>query len=123
MSFEKKVIIVTGAARGIGQEYCRRLAALGAAVIAVDINACDQTVELVKSAGGRAIAGKVDVTDMASIEAAVAAAESALAFGIAARPPSRRSGARPEAASSILHRWPRLMGFRTRCITRPPRPR
>ena len=77
MSFEKKVIIVTGAARGIGQEYCRRLAALGAAVIAVDINACDQTVELVKSAGGRAIAGKVDVTDMASIEAAVAAAESA----------------------------------------------
>jgi len=77
MSFEKKVIIVTGAARGIGQEYSRRLAALGAAVIAVDINACDQTVELVKSAGGRAIAGKVDVTDMASIEAAVAAAESA----------------------------------------------
>jgi len=77
MSFEKKVIIVTGAARGIGQEYCRRLAALGAAVIAVDINACDRTVELVKSAGGRAIAGKVDVTDMASIEAAVAAAESA----------------------------------------------
>ena len=77
MSFEQKVIIVTGAARGIGQEYCRRLAALGAAVIAVDINACDQTVEFVKSAGGRAIAGKVDVTDLASIEAAVAAAESA----------------------------------------------
>jgi NAD(P)-dependent dehydrogenase (short-subunit alcohol dehydrogenase family) len=45
MSFEQKVIIVTGAARGIGQEYCRRLAALGAAVIAVDINACDQTVD------------------------------------------------------------------------------
>jgi NAD(P)-dependent dehydrogenase (short-subunit alcohol dehydrogenase family) len=77
MSFEQKVIIVTGAARGIGQEYCRRLAALGAAVIAVDINACDQTVGLVNSAGGRAIAAKVDVTDMASIEAAVAAAESA----------------------------------------------
>src|SRR5882724_5531734 len=72
MSFEQKVIIVTGAARGIGQEYCRRLAALGAAVIALDINACDQTVELVRSAGGRAIAGKVDVTDLVSIEAAVA---------------------------------------------------
>ena len=71
MSFKQKVVLVTGAARGIGREYCHRLAALGAAVMAVDINACDQTVELVKSAGGRAIAGKVDVTDMASIEAAI----------------------------------------------------
>jgi len=34
------------------------LAALGAAVIAVDINACDQTVELVKSAGAEPLPGK-----------------------------------------------------------------
>jgi FlaA1/EpsC-like NDP-sugar epimerase len=52
MSVEKKVILVTGAARGIGREYCQRLAALGAAVMAVDINACDETIEFIKRAGG-----------------------------------------------------------------------
>ena len=77
MSFEHKVIMITGAARGIGREYCLRLAALGAAVIAVDINPCDETVNLIKEAHGRVVAAKVDVTDPASIEAAVAAAESA----------------------------------------------
>jgi NAD(P)-dependent dehydrogenase (short-subunit alcohol dehydrogenase family) len=49
MSFEHKVIMITGAARGIGREYCLRLAALGAAVIAVDINPCDETVGSVTS--------------------------------------------------------------------------
>ena len=58
MSLEKKVILVTGAARGIGREYCQRLAALGAAVMAVDINACDETIEFIKRAGGRALAAK-----------------------------------------------------------------
>jgi NAD(P)-dependent dehydrogenase (short-subunit alcohol dehydrogenase family) len=77
MSFKEKVILVTGAARGIGREYCHQLAALGAAVMAVDINACDETVEFIKNAGGRVLAAKVDVTNPASIEAAVAAAEGA----------------------------------------------
>ncbi len=67
MSLEKKVILVTGAARGIGREYCQRLAALGAAVMAVDINACDETIEFIQRAGGRALAAKVDVTDPASV--------------------------------------------------------
>jgi NAD(P)-dependent dehydrogenase (short-subunit alcohol dehydrogenase family) len=77
VSIEKKVIFVTGAARGIGREYCQRLAALGAAVMAVDINACDETIEFIRRAGGRALAAKVDVTDPASVMSAVAAAESA----------------------------------------------
>jgi 3-oxoacyl-[acyl-carrier protein] reductase len=77
MSFDQKVVIVTGAARGIGREYCRRLAALGAAVMAVDINPCEETVEIATKAGGRAITARVDVTVPSTIEAAVAAAESA----------------------------------------------
>jgi len=77
MSFKQKVVLVTGAARGIGREYCHRLAALGAAVMAVDINSCDETVEIIKNAGGRVLSAKVDVTDLASIEAAVGAAEGA----------------------------------------------
>jgi len=76
MSFEKKVILITGAARGIGREYCLRLAGLGAAVVATDINACGETVDLIKKAGGRVVGAMVDVTDVASIEAAVATAES-----------------------------------------------
>jgi len=76
-SFDGKTVLVTGAARGIGQEYCRRLAALGAAVMAVDIDACDETVESVRGAGGRALSARVDVTNTVSIEAAVAAAEQA----------------------------------------------
>jgi p-cumic alcohol dehydrogenase len=74
MSFESKVIMVTGAARGIGQAYCRRLAELGAAVLAVDVNSCDATIDTVKEVGGRGIAARVDVTDSKSIEAAVSTA-------------------------------------------------
>jgi p-cumic alcohol dehydrogenase len=77
MSFAQKVILVTGAARGIGQEYCRRLAALGAAVVAVDINSCEATAKAIEEAGGRALTAAVDVTKPETIQAAVAAAESA----------------------------------------------
>lgn len=37
MTLEGRVVIVTGAARGIGQEYCVGLAREGAKVIAADV--------------------------------------------------------------------------------------
>lgn len=74
MSFESKVVMITGAARGIGREYCIRLGELGAAVVAVDINSCDETAAAVEAAGGKAISAIVDVTDPATIEAAVSSA-------------------------------------------------
>jgi NAD(P)-dependent dehydrogenase (short-subunit alcohol dehydrogenase family) len=40
MNVEGKVIIITGAARGIGQEYARYLAGLGARMVIADINDC-----------------------------------------------------------------------------------
>ena len=74
MSLRGKVIVVTGAARGLGQEYAKSFAADGAKVVAADITDCAATLDLVKAAGGAGIAVNLDVTDTASVEAMAAAA-------------------------------------------------
>jgi len=66
MKVDGKVIVITGAARGIGQEYARYLAALGARIVAADVNDCAQTLELVKAEAGTAIGATVDVASAAS---------------------------------------------------------
>ncbi|MCL2430928.1 MAG: SDR family oxidoreductase [Alphaproteobacteria bacterium] len=79
MSLAEKVVIVTGAAGGIGQAYATGLAKLGARILAADIADCEATVEQVRAGGGDAIAARLDVTDA---EAARRTAEAALAaFG------------------------------------------
>src|SRR5262249_61202608 len=55
MNIEGKVIVITGAARGIGQEYARYLAGHGARVVIADINDCAQTLDLVRSEKGTAV--------------------------------------------------------------------
>jgi 3-oxoacyl-[acyl-carrier protein] reductase len=69
-----RVAVVTGAARGIGAATALRLAADGFAVAVLDLNeaACKDTVELIISAGGRAVAIGADVSDSAQVTAAVA---------------------------------------------------
>jgi 3-oxoacyl-[acyl-carrier protein] reductase len=74
MDLDGRVVIVTGAARGIGQELCCALAAAGARIVAADIADCAATLDRVESAGGQAIGVAVDVTSAA---AAVAMAEAA----------------------------------------------
>lgn len=74
MKVEGKVVIVTGAARGIGQEYVRALATAGAFPVAADVNDSAETVDLAKAAGGKAIAVRCDITDAASADAMVRAA-------------------------------------------------
>jgi len=61
MNIEGKVIVITGAARGIGQEYARYLGSLGARIVLADINDCSQSLEMVKANGGKAVATKLDV--------------------------------------------------------------
>jgi NAD(P)-dependent dehydrogenase (short-subunit alcohol dehydrogenase family) len=79
MNIEEKVIVVTGAARGIGQEYARYLGGHGARMVIADINDCANTLGLVKAEGGTAVATKLDV---ASASSAMAMAQTALdAFG------------------------------------------
>jgi 3-oxoacyl-[acyl-carrier protein] reductase len=76
---EGKVAIVTGAARGLGRAYAEAMAAEGAAVLACDVNNCDETVAAIHSAGGRA---ESILTDIASMASCTAMAERAVtAFG------------------------------------------
>ncbi len=62
---EGKTIIVTGAAGGFGQLVCEKTAAMGAKVVAADVNeqALAEVVSSIQSAGGEATAVKADVTN------------------------------------------------------------
>lgn len=77
MMMNGKVVVVTGAARGIGQEYVRALARAGAKVVAADLNSCDETVEMARSDGGDAVGVILNVADMASASNMAGVAKSA----------------------------------------------
>ncbi|MFZ9511751.1 MAG: SDR family NAD(P)-dependent oxidoreductase, partial [Burkholderiaceae bacterium] len=62
-------IIVTGAATGIGQAFALGAAAQGAHVLVADMNAADETMDLIRQAGGKATYARVDVSDDASVKA------------------------------------------------------
>jgi len=66
MNIDGRVIVITGAARGIGQEYARSLGGLGARIVAADINDCSSTVDFVKAEGGKAAACTVNVANASS---------------------------------------------------------
>jgi len=70
--FDGRVAIITGAARGIGAGTAKRFADEGAAVAVLDINE-DQAAQTAAGLGGTAAALGIgcDVTDAASVEAAV----------------------------------------------------
>jgi len=58
-----KVVIITGAARGLGQKYVIEFAKLGAIVAFADINSCNETEDLVKEITSDYIKAELDVTD------------------------------------------------------------
>lgn len=74
-----RVAIVTGGAQGIGAAYCKRLAEEGAKVCVADVVDGTNVVDIIRQAGGEAIAVECDVTDEASCLNAVA--ETVKAFG------------------------------------------
>jgi len=66
LDVQDKVVAITGAARGLGQEFAWSLAAAGARIVAGDINDCAETLGLVKNIGREAVGVKLDVTDPGS---------------------------------------------------------
>ena len=70
---EGQTAIVTGAARGIGQQIAKCLAQEGANVVVADLNAdwCAETVGIVEGLGRKAMAVGVNVADSADVDACV----------------------------------------------------
>lgn len=74
MKFDDKVVLITGAARGLGQEYARQFARRGAKVVASDLRDCSATLEAIEQEGAPGIAVHTDVTDAKSSAKMAAAA-------------------------------------------------
>lgn len=63
MRFEDKVVVVTGAARGLGREYARQFARRGARVAVNDLRDCRETLAVIEEEGALGFATETDVTD------------------------------------------------------------
>jgi NAD(P)-dependent dehydrogenase (short-subunit alcohol dehydrogenase family) len=72
-SVKERVVIVTGAAQGIGRERARQFAAAGAVAVVADLNieGADAVVAEIHDADGIGLAVRVNVADEASVQAMV----------------------------------------------------
>jgi len=78
--FQDKTVIVTGGGGGIGGATCLRFANEGAKVAVFDLNldAAQKVAERIQAQGDQAQAFRCDITDRASVDAALIATEASL---------------------------------------------
>ncbi len=78
--FLDQTVIVTGGGGGIGGATCRRFAQEGARVAVADLalEAAQKVAAAIDAEGGMALALRCDITDRASVDAAIAATEAQL---------------------------------------------
>ncbi|MFT3720475.1 2-hydroxycyclohexanecarboxyl-CoA dehydrogenase [Pseudorhodoferax sp.] len=78
--FEHKTIVVTGGGGGIGGATCLRFGKEGGRVAVLDLNldAAEKVAAQIRAEGGAAQALRCDITDRASVNAALAATEEKL---------------------------------------------
>jgi NAD(P)-dependent dehydrogenase (short-subunit alcohol dehydrogenase family) len=74
--FDGKVVIVTGAAGGLGRAFAQGFASAGASLVVADIDMAgvEETAALISATGAQALAVKVDVTNKESTDALAQAA-------------------------------------------------
>lgn len=72
--FDDKVVLITGAASGIGKASAERISSEGGTVVCVDHQeqAVRETADTIVQSGGKAIALVCDITDQAAVKASVA---------------------------------------------------
>src|SRR4026207_1633016 len=73
LSFENKVVLVTGAGSGIGLATAKAFAEAGASIVLADINenAVQSTVDELISTGNKALAVRCNVADEAEVAAMI----------------------------------------------------
>jgi len=69
MSNRKKIAVVTGAARGIGQALCRQFARDGVSVVGIDLGDLGETGDIVTASGGEWLACNGDVSEPDAVSA------------------------------------------------------
>ncbi len=75
LRLDGKLIIMTGAGRGLGRAMARELAEAGADLVAAarTVAQIEETAAMVRATGRRCLAVPVDITDSGSVQAMVAA--------------------------------------------------
>ncbi|MEO5891806.1 MAG: SDR family oxidoreductase [Ferruginibacter sp.] len=73
MKLQNRSVVITGSGSGIGRACAIAFAKAGAEVVIADIDlpAAEETVQLIKTGGGKALACKADVSSPASVAALV----------------------------------------------------
>ena len=62
LRFDGRVVAITGAHHGLGREHARFLAGRGARIVVNDLQGSDETVTMIREAGGEAIENTSDIT-------------------------------------------------------------